>query len=112
MEVRDGWTRPWRYDSSDLPQREVSLAELTGGDAAQNAAMLRALLDGEPGARREAVLLNAGLGLVVEGSARDLREGYERAREAVDAGAAGAVFERLREASARARTPETEARRP
>jgi anthranilate phosphoribosyltransferase len=112
MEVRDGWTRPWRYDPSDLPQREVSLAELAGGDAGQNAAMLRSFLDGEPGARREAVLLNAALGLVVQGSARDLPEGYERAREAVDAGAARAVLEKLREASARAASPEAEARRP
>ncbi|MGE5277147.1 MAG: anthranilate phosphoribosyltransferase [Acidobacteriota bacterium] len=99
VEVRDGWTRPWRYDPSSLPQRAVVLGELSGSDAAGNASMLRALLEGEPGPRRETVLLNAALGLTVEGRAADLREGYEQARRAVDSGAALAVFEALRSAS-------------
>ena len=111
VEVQDGWTRPWRYEPAALPQREVSLTDLAGGDAGENAAMLRSLLEGQPGARREAVLLNAALGLLVEGRAHDLPEGYERAREAVDSGAARDVFERLRQASARAKSPEAEARR-
>lgn len=99
VEVREGWTRPWRYDPATLAQRPVELQELAGADAAGNAAMLRALLEGEPGPRREAALLNASLALTVEGRARDLPDGYERARHAVDTGAALAVFEALRAAS-------------
>ena len=71
IEVSDGWTRPWRLDPASLDQRPVALAELSGGDAASNAAMLERLLDGEPGRRREAVLLNA--------RARSGRRGARRA---------------------------------
>jgi anthranilate phosphoribosyltransferase len=102
IEVRDGWTRPWRYDPATLPQREVRLAELEGGDARENAAMLGRLLDGEPGARREAVALNAAVALVVEGRARDVAEGYEQACAAIESGTARTAFDRLRRASATA----------
>ena len=99
IEVADGRTRPWRLDTTGLAQKAVALEELAGGDAAENAAMLARLLDREPGARREAVLLNAGLALVVEGRAADIAEGYERARAAIENGAAAGCFERLKEAS-------------
>lgn len=99
IEVHDGWRRPWRLDPASLRQRVVDVAELAGGDAAENAAMLTRLLEGEEGARREAVLLNAALALTVEGRARDLSEGYERARSAIDTGAAGEKLEGLRRPS-------------
>jgi anthranilate phosphoribosyltransferase len=99
VEVREGWTRPWRYDPAALTQPAVGLQDIAGADAAGNARMLRALLEGEAGPRREAALLNAALALLVEGRARDLAEGYERARQAVDTGAALAVFEAMRAAS-------------
>ncbi|PYQ35057.1 MAG: anthranilate phosphoribosyltransferase, partial [Acidobacteria bacterium] len=58
IEVREGWTRPWSYAPGDIAQAAVSATELAGGDASSNAEMLRALLEGEKGPRREAVLLN------------------------------------------------------
>jgi anthranilate phosphoribosyltransferase len=99
IEVREGWTRPWAYDPSSLPQRAVGLAELAGGDAAENAAMLERLLGGEPGPRRETVLLNVAAALTIEGRALNIPEGYERARGALDSGAAGEVFHRMCERS-------------
>lgn len=99
VEVRDGWTRPWRFDPSSLTQEPVDVAELAGGDAGENAAMLGRLLEGEPGARREAVLLNVAVALVVEGRAGSVEDGYERARAAIDSGAARERFEALRAAS-------------
>ncbi len=99
VEVLDGWTRPWRFDPAELPQPPVTLEELKGGDAAENAAMLRRLLEGETGPRREAVLANAAVALVVEGRAATAREGYERARAALDAGEAARRFERMKQAS-------------
>jgi anthranilate phosphoribosyltransferase len=99
IEVRDGWTRPWKYEPDDVRQTPVDLGALSGGDAAANARMLSALLSGEKGPRREAVLLNAALGLVVSGIATGLDEGYERARAALDEGRALASFERLRDSS-------------
>ncbi|MEP7131555.1 MAG: anthranilate phosphoribosyltransferase [Acidobacteriota bacterium] len=102
VEVRDGWTRPWKLDLSLLPADSVSPEELKGGDAAENAAMLRRLLEGERGARRHAVLWNAAVALTVEGSARDVADGYERAAHALDSGAARESFERLCASSAAA----------
>jgi anthranilate phosphoribosyltransferase len=61
-----------------------------GGTAAENASKLRALLDGAPGAYRDAVLLNAAAALVVVGKAGDLGEGAALARDSIDSGAAKA----------------------
>jgi anthranilate phosphoribosyltransferase len=99
VEVEDGWTRPWRLEADALRQVPVGLDALAGGDAAANADMLARLLEGEPGPRREAVLVNVAAALVVEGRARDVAEGYERARAAIDTGAAARSFEALREAT-------------
>ena len=98
-QVQDGWTRPWSYHPREVAQEPVEMAALTGGDAQSNAAMLRDLLGGERGPRREAVLLNAALGLVMADVAADLQEGYERARVAVDDGRALDAFERMRAAA-------------
>jgi anthranilate phosphoribosyltransferase len=99
VEVNEGWTRPWNYDPSALPQKTVALEELAGGDAQVNAAMLESLLDGEAGPRREAVLLNVAVALTVAGCAADVAEGYEKGRAALDGGAARASFDRMREKS-------------
>jgi anthranilate phosphoribosyltransferase len=99
VEVRDGWTRPWKFDPTVLRQRVVDLVELAGGDAAANAGMLEALLDGEAGPRRETVLVNVAVALTVEGRAADISEGYERARAAIDGGGARAIFDRMRRAT-------------
>ena len=100
VEVEDGGTRPWRLEADALGQERVEVEALSGGDAAANAAMLTRLLEGEPGPRREAVLVNVAAALLVEGRAKDMPEGYERARAAIDSGAAGRSFEALREAAA------------
>jgi anthranilate phosphoribosyltransferase len=100
VEIRDGWRRPWRLEPGVLRQAAVSSAELAGGDAAENAGQLVRLLEGEPGARREATLLNVAVALMVEGRAADVADGYERARAAVDSGAARERLELLRASSA------------
>jgi anthranilate phosphoribosyltransferase len=61
--------------------------------------MLEALLAGEPGPRRETVVLNAAAALVVAGVASTLAEGREKARAAIDGGAARGELARLREAA-------------
>jgi len=68
------------------------LDAIRGGDAAYNAVALRDLLQGAPGAYRDAVLLNAGAALVVAGAAANLREGVEEAAEAIDRGLANALL--------------------
>ncbi|WP_316013043.1 anthranilate phosphoribosyltransferase [Roseobacter sp. HKCCA0434] len=73
--------------------------DLLGGEPAENAAAFRALLDGAPGAYRDAVLLNAAAALVVADRAASLPEGVEMARESLDSGAAKAKVEALARAT-------------
>ena len=68
---------------------------ILGGTPEQNAAALRGLLAGEESAYRDAVLLNAAAALVIAGSASDLKDGVEQARQAIDSGAAQAKVEAL-----------------
>ena len=65
---------------------------LLGGDAATNAAALRALLLGEPSAYRDSVLFNAAAGLILAGHANDWHTGVEEAAEAIDRGLANALL--------------------
>jgi anthranilate phosphoribosyltransferase len=66
---------------------------IRGGDAHFNAAALRDLLDGKPGAYRDAVLLNAAAALIVAGEAHDGEDGIEEAAEAIDKGLAKALLD-------------------
>ena len=80
--------------------RRYPVEELRGGTAAQNAlTALDVLAGGGPSAIREAVLLNAGAALYICGIARNVGDGYLRAREAVQGGAALAKLERIRSRS-------------
>ncbi|MDZ3831206.1 MAG: anthranilate phosphoribosyltransferase [Sphingopyxis sp.] len=73
-----------------LPSHPI--AAIRGGDAAFNAAALRALLQGEPGAYRDAVLYNAAMALIVAGVVETVAEGVEEAAEAIDKGLANALL--------------------
>jgi len=68
---------------------------LTGGDAAMNAAILRAVFAGEQGPRRDVVLLNAAAVLVTAGLASDIREGVELAAKAINSGAVTKLVDKL-----------------
>jgi anthranilate phosphoribosyltransferase len=63
--------------------------DILGGTPQHNATAFRALLDGAPGAYRDAVLLNSAAALVVAGHAADLREGAAKAAVSIDSGEAG-----------------------
>ncbi len=84
-----------------LPERKID--DLKGGDAEDNAAILLAVLEGEPGPRREIVLLNAAGALWAAGRVGGLEEGLEEAARSVDRGAARERLERLVEATTRER---------
>ena len=79
--------------------RRAALADLVGGDAAHNAAALRAVLDGAPGAYRDIAILNAAAALLVAGHVADLDHGLTQAAAAIDGGEARAVLSRLVQAS-------------
>jgi anthranilate phosphoribosyltransferase len=74
---------PADYDISAPPPEA-----LRGGDAAENARILEAVLSGEDGPRRDVVVLNAAAALWVAGAASDLRAGLSLARQSIDSGAA------------------------
>lgn len=80
-----------RPEDAGLPSHP--LEDLRGGDAEYNAEALRRLLLGEPGAYRDAVLLNAAAALIVAGEAEDWLEGVEEAAEALDKGLANALLD-------------------
>ena len=99
VEVADGEIREWELDPRSLGVYPADPASLRGGSAEENAATLRAVLDGERSGRRDAVLLNAGAALVAAGIADDLGEGFAIAAEAIDSGAAATRLDDLREFS-------------
>jgi anthranilate phosphoribosyltransferase len=81
-----------------LAQRTVERDELAGGTPAENAEVLRRVLDGERGPVRETVLLNAATALWVAEAAATLHDAYEMARASIDDGAARGALERARTA--------------
>jgi len=84
---------PARIVPADAGLPTHPLDALRGGDAAYNAVALRRLLDGEMGAYRDAVLLNAAAALVLAGEASDWRDGAEEAAEVIDKGLAKALLD-------------------
>jgi len=84
-------------DASALGFKRAATAKLSGGDPADNARMTEAVLRGEPGARRDVVLLNAAAALLVGGAVEQMEEGIERAALTIDAGLASELLETLRE---------------
>jgi anthranilate phosphoribosyltransferase len=78
-------------EDAGLPRHPAEA--LKGGDAAFNAAALRRLLDGEKGAYRDAVLLNAAGALIVAGEVNSWKDGVEEAAEAIDRGLAKALLD-------------------
>jgi anthranilate phosphoribosyltransferase len=83
-----------RVTPEDAGLARHGLDSIRGGDAAFNAAALRALLDGAASPYRDAVLLNSAAALIVAGKAADWRDGAATAAEAIDGGAARALLAR------------------
>jgi anthranilate phosphoribosyltransferase len=94
-EVDNGSVREYELDPRDLGVDRCDPSELRGGDPATNARALREVLAGRDGGHRAAVILNAAGGIAAAGHAESLREGIERARDAIDSGAAAARLDEL-----------------
>ncbi|HST92955.1 MAG TPA: anthranilate phosphoribosyltransferase [Brevundimonas sp.] len=98
-EWKDGAVRTFTVTPEDAGLPRADIADLRGGDAEENAAALRALLDGAPGAYRDIVLLNAAAALVVGDRAGDLAEGAALAASVIDDGRASKALAELVEAT-------------
>ena len=94
-ECRAGAVNTFYVHPADFGMAKAVPADLKGGDGSANAAIVSAILDGQQGAPRDVVLLNAGAALFVAGLAGDVRAGIARAAEAIDAGAARATLAKM-----------------
>ena len=88
------------FTAEDFGLPHCKLADLRGGEAAENAAIIESICDGEAGPRRETVVLNAALTLMLVGRVTDPREGAQLAAQVLDAGKARALVEGLRRSEA------------
>jgi anthranilate phosphoribosyltransferase len=94
-EWRNGGVRLFKITPEAVGLPRAAPADLRGGDPAENAAALRALLAGQPGPYRDIVLLNAAAAFLVAEKVETLREGVTLAAEAIDDGRASAALDTL-----------------
>ncbi len=94
-ELRSGQIRCYAVRPEDFGLPRAEMADLQGGSAADNAEIIRRILTGERGPKRDIVVLNAAAAIAAGGKAADIAEGIAVAGNAIDSGAAGDVLARL-----------------
>jgi anthranilate phosphoribosyltransferase len=100
-EVHEGVVRTSRVRPEDFGLPRATIRELQGGDRQENADIIRRLLGGEAGPRRDIVLMNAAAALVVGNKVRGFKEGVGLAAQSIDTGAAAGKLSALIDASRR-----------
>jgi anthranilate phosphoribosyltransferase len=101
FELKEGVVSEYELDPQELAIPRARSEDLKGGTPPENAQLLRQVLDGEAGPRRDVVLLNAAAAMLAAGRARDWKEGLAMAKESVDDGRAKQALNRLVETSQR-----------
>jgi anthranilate phosphoribosyltransferase len=99
FELKDGRVSEYELDPRDLGLGRSRPEDLRGGTPPENASLLRQVLDGESGPRRDVVLLNAAAAVLAAGRADDWPQAVTVARESLDSGRARRVLDRLVETS-------------
>ena len=94
-EIRDGWYKTYVITPEEFGLERCTKEELQGGAPQENAEITRAILRGEKGPKRNAVLMNAGAALYIGGKAESMHEGIALAAEIIDSGKALATLEKL-----------------
>ena len=97
VDLNEGKVTEYLVDAADVGLAPATPDELRGGDAVANARILAGILAGEPGPKRDMVVLNAAAGLLVAGVADDLSAGVEAAAAAIDDGRAAQKFDEVTE---------------
>ena len=95
FDVGGGEVRSFQLDPAALGLPLASRADILGGDATRNAAIIRAVLDGDQGAPRDVVLLNAAAGLLAAGIVASMEEGLAAGRESISSGGARTALQDL-----------------
>jgi anthranilate phosphoribosyltransferase len=94
-EARDGAVRSYEVEPEEFGMKTATLQEIAGGEAVENAAIIRAVLSGEKSARRDVVVLNAAAALVAAGKAEHIAQAVPLAEKAIDSGSAAKKLEAL-----------------
>jgi len=94
-EAREGSVRSYEVEPEEFGMKRAALQDIAGGDAKENAAIIRAVLGGERSPRRDVVLLNSAAALVAAGRAEHIAEAIPLAAASVDSGAAAGKLEAL-----------------
>ncbi|MFT5181633.1 MAG: anthranilate phosphoribosyltransferase [Alphaproteobacteria bacterium] len=94
-ELKDGAVGTFDVTPEDAGLARATLDDIRGGDSEHNAAAMRDMLAGAPGAFRDIVVLNAAASLIVAGKVQDLASGATMAAQAIDSGAAMDTLSRL-----------------
>ena len=87
-EFKDGWMKNYVITPEQFGLKRCTKQDLVGGTPAENAEITKAILSGEKGPKRDAVLMNAGAALYIGGKAESLAEGIKLAAEIIDSGKA------------------------
>ncbi len=94
-EVRGGAVRSYEVTPEEFGLARAPIEEIAGGNAAENATVIREILAGKKSPRRDVVLLNTAAALVVEGKVDHLKDGFPLAEKSIDSGAAAGKLEAL-----------------
>ncbi len=94
-EVRAGQVRSYEVTPEEFGLKRAALTDISGGDAAVNAELIREILSGKKSARRDVVILNAAAALVAAGRADHLRDGVPLAEQSIDSSAARSKLDAL-----------------
>ncbi len=97
FQVENGRVQKGRWQPADFGLEPALVDDLHGADPARNAEIIRALLDGEPGPRRDVVIANSAAALFLAQHATDLKSAVDLAAESVDSGAARRKLEQVTE---------------
>ena len=100
-EIRDGWFKSYTITPEEFCFERCTKDDLKGGTPQENAEITLAILNGEKGHKRNAVLMNAGASLYIGGKADSMKEGVALAAEIIDSGKALETLKKLIEVSNR-----------